>query len=183
MGYDTLEDNDLAALDGSRSAGVFANDMAVKTKKVIHSKPVNVSGIIKQIAVKYSKKLESCEDAEEVINKIQDEIKDTVRLLKECKQKSPINKGRILKLKAQLIALKEQNEYVKTEKIRLECVKEMQKKQEEYANMTDVEEAPKVEEKPTIKLEKEDKNVKLLYIGAGFIGVLILAAFILKKSK
>jgi hypothetical protein len=186
MGYDTLEDNEMAALDGSRTGGNFSNDITVKTQKVIagsQKQPVNVSAIIKNIAIKYSKRLDNCEEADETIGKIESELIDTVDLLNQCKLKRPINKKRMLKLKAQLIALKEQLEFVKLEKNRLKCLEEM-KNGDEYANVTDVtmpESNSQPNEENKTKAEpieiKPKKDIDPTMVGVGLLAVAVLGYF------
>lgn len=184
MGYDYLEDNEMAALDGSRTGGNFANDITIRTKRVIagtQKQPVNVSAIIKNIAIKYSKKIATCEEADEIIAKIESEIADTLELVKDCKSKRPFNKKRMLKLKAQTLALREQLEFTKQEKIRLQCLEDM-KNGDEYANVTDVtmsetenqqpEEKP--EEKPQVIEIKPKKNIDPMMLGVGLLAFAVM---------
>lgn len=199
MGVDILEDNDMAALDGSRTGGNYSNDIAIRRKRVIAGtkQPVNVSAIIKNIAIKYSKKIETCEEADKVIGKIESQIDNTSELITQCKLKQPINNKRLLKLKAQFIALKEQLEFVKLEKERLKCLQEI-KGNEDYANVTDVtmqeNEIPTIPEDgspavihakiPDFK-EFETKPIKLdpMMLGVGLLGVAILGYLLLINSQ
>lgn len=182
MGYDTLEDNEMAALDGSRTGGNFANDIAIRTKRVIAgstntNKPVNVSAVIKSVAKKYSKPIASCEEANEVLSIIETDIQDTISLISECKLKKPFNKTKMLKLRAYLLALKEQLEFVKLEKIRLECLEEM-KNGDEYANVTDVTmtttETGETENKPDTIIIRKERDIDPMVVGMGLLAIAIL---------
>ena len=189
MGYDYLEDNEMAALDGSRTGGNFANDISVRTKRVIagtQKQPVNVSAIIKNIAMKYSKKIETCEEADEVIAKIKSELVDTLELVKDCKTKRPFNKKRMLKLKAQTLALKEQLDFTKQEKIRLQCLEDM-KNGDEYANVTDVTMTTETDntelpEKPPVVEIKPKKDIDPMMLGVGLLAFAIMG-FIFSGAK
>lgn len=165
MGYDLLEDNELAALDNSRTDFKFINDGHLPVTKKMTTIKFN---IIDGIERKYSSDIQSCEQAESIISKIDKELNKLYSKINENKDsvgRNFMSNKSTFFINTKIKALKQKREELSRENVRLKCIDEMKKQEDDYNNST---------EKIINKAKNVNISENMKYAIVGFSIVLLL---------